>query len=243
MYDFYFMGQKIVNLAKNEYDEYELLLRSHSVSGFPEALYEEATNTEEHHRNYLNFLAQALPQILEMNPNSSFSFNLDQQELEYAGTYQLLNLIKPDLRDRLIIEITENPATDRKYEYSTAINVEAFKAIHELGYKIALDDMEQGNNSIGNFLLIKDYLTRIKWSLVHVRNILDDEQVTLMIQLLNTITIDNHLDLVIEGIEKEDLSDWLKNHNITIQQGYLFAKPSDILPIPLLIDEREKIID
>lgn len=122
MNDLYFMGQKIVNLLNSEDPEYELLLRSHSVHGFPEEKHISYMTSEEKHLEYLSFLEHELSHILELNPGQNFGLNLDQQELEYDATLDFLRKINPELRKNLTIEITELPPLKRYKYYPKAIN-------------------------------------------------------------------------------------------------------------------------
>lgn len=234
MNDFYFMGQKIVNLLNPEGPEYELLLRSHSIPGFPAEQYVAYMTSEELHLEYLSFLEHELNHILALNPGNKFGLNLDQQELEYDATLDFLKKINPEFRGNLTIEITELPPLKRHKSYPKSINVEVIKQINLLGYRVALDDITQGNNSIGNLLLVMPYIHQIKWSYVHVINRIPNESIEGIIQFLNKLSHQFDLELVIEGIEASEISDWLVKNNITNQQGYLFAKPAGVEPIKLI---------
>lgn len=234
MNDFYFMGQKIVNLLKYEDPEYELLLRSHSVPGFPEKEYVSYMVSEDKHLEYLYFLECELIRILELNPGQRFSLNLDQQELEYDATLEFLCKIDVKLRGNLTIEITELPPIKRHKNYPMTINVDVIRDINLLGYRVSLDDVTQGNNSIGNILLVMPYIHQIKWSYVHVLNRIPNASIEDLIQFLNKLSQQFDLELVIEGIEASEISDWLVKNNITNQQGFLFAKPAGVAPIKLI---------
>lgn len=234
MNDLYFVGQKIVNLMDKNKTEYELLLRSHSVPGFPAQKYAEYIQSEKKHNEYLEFLQDEVQQILEINPKQRFALNLDQQELEYEDTFKMLAAIDEKLRPRLMIEITELPPLEQKTKYDTAINIQAFERISNLGYQLSLDDVTQGNNSIGNLLYVVPYLKQMKWSYIHVINKATKEEVEYLIQLLNLIAQQYHLNLVIEGVEDREISEWLFDNNINNQQGYLFAKPAGVEPIALV---------
>ncbi|KRN74952.1 hypothetical protein IV73_GL000707 [Weissella kandleri] len=246
MNDFYFVAQKIVNLeVDGSSSEYELLLRSHQAPGFPQKQYLEMISNESAHKDYMEIVLQVLPQILKSNSDDIFSFNLDQQELEYEATFEMLEMlaqIEPNIHARLWIEITELPAQHRSNPYASGLNVEAFARLQEMGYQVAFDDVGQGNNSLGNMFLITQYIKRIKWSLVHVRKVLNKESLKLNLELLSIIAQNRHLDLVVEGIENQDTVDCLLKNQVCLQQGYHFDKPHEIAPIPLAIDEGKKIL-
>ncbi|MFL1696306.1 EAL domain-containing protein [Weissella kandleri] len=246
MNDFYFVAQKIVNLEiDGSSSEYELLLRSHQAPGFPQTQYLKMISDEKNHKDYMEIVLQVLPQILKANLDDIFSFNLDQQELEYEATFEMLEMlaqIVPNVHARLWIEITELPAQHRSKPYANGLNVEAFARLQDMGYQVAFDDFGQGNNSLGNMLLIVQYVKRIKWSLLHVRKLLNQDVLKLNLELLISITKNRHLDLVVEGVENQDIVDCLLQKQVCLQQGYHFEKPHEIAPMPLVIDESKKIL-
>ena len=133
--------------------------------------------------------------------------------------------------DQLTIEITEVPAVQRTGSYFSPLNVEAFKRISDLGFLIAIDDVGQGINSIGNMLQVQDYIYRIKFSILHFKNKVSEANLKQIIVLLGDICHDLGKEFVVEGIEEKGMAEWLEEHCSSLQQGYLYSKPQNIWPI------------
>lgn len=99
----YFQGQQIIALEGKTSKEYELLMRR-DIDGVARFPYQEFITTmtdHDQHKQYVTELAVILPRVLSHNPNYTFSFNLDYQELFYEETFTLFEQIDPALRSRL----------------------------------------------------------------------------------------------------------------------------------------------
>lgn len=229
MSDFYFVGQQIIDAKTHEVHDVELLLRYKKKAGFPEQEFHKLLNsTSTEYIAYLKDLDKELHHLKEEYPDYRFSLNFTQQELEFPETLAYLENVAEDMRNRILIEVTEEAPEKRFTDYPENINVSAFKRLHELGYKIALDDFMQGNNSIGNFMLVRPYISRIKWSFVNGGQNLNQQQIYWTIKLLRSLTVNEQISLVVEGVEEEMVSYWLLTMNVHNQQGFLFAKPEKL---------------
>ena len=229
MSDFYFVGQQIIDAKTHEVHDVELLLRYKKKAGFPEREFHKLLNsTSTEYIAYLKGLDKELHHLKEEYPDYRFSLNFTQQELEFPETLAYLENVAEDMRNRILIEVTEKAPEKRFTDYPENINVSAFKRLHELGYKIALDDFMQGNNSIGNFMLVRPYISRIKWSFVNGGQNLNQQQIYWTIKLLRSLTVNEQISLVVEGVEEEMVSYWLLTMNVHNQQGFLFAKPEKL---------------
>jgi len=220
--NFYFVGQPIRHLKNEQMVEFELLLRNNIVLGFPKDEYAWMTKSEKSHAKFLKYIVEDVCRILDSNPGMYFSLNLDQQEIEYETTFQIMEQISLKNRSRLILEITEIPTLRRYGQYGETINVSAFKRLKELGYRLALDDLTTGNNSLGNLEIIIQYLDRLKISYRHLEKMMTPDEIVLQIHLLQSIVGRHEMDLVVEGVETKSVSDNLETLGVTLQQGYLF---------------------
>lgn len=138
--------------------------------------------------------------------------------------------ISQENRSRLILEITEIPTLRRYGQYGETINVLAFKRLKKLGYRLALDDLTTGNNSLGNLEITIQYLDRLKISYRHLEKMMTPDEIVLQIHLLQSIVGRHDMDLVVEGVETESVSDNLQTLGVSLQQGFLFktnACPTD----------------
>ncbi len=85
-------------------------------------------------------------------------------------------------------------------QYYNNSMIEPIKQVHELGFRIAIDDVSSGMNSFNIVREYGEYIDRIKLSLLQLRNVSKDlVQETVM--LWRSMAIDNQIDLIIEGID------------------------------------------
>lgn len=224
--NFYFVGQKICHLKRLAFKEYELLLRHRKDTGFPNKKFSLLTCNSNQHAIYFESMVKTICLLLDKHPNTFFSFNLDQQELEYESTFLILSLIPFSKRNYILLEITEVAPMHRNRCYGESINKKAFQRLYELGFKLALDDVGMGNNSIGNLNIVVPYLSRLKVSYQSLKKNLTENEVILQINLINALAKRHKLELVMEGVETQDLSNRLLLRGIAIQQGFLFSLKS-----------------
>lgn len=227
-----FCGQSIVYPLSGEVESYELLLRSNMEGscGFPKEEYIECVTNQELHKKYIQWLEVTLKKIFERNIKVKYSLNLDHQELEYVETFDLLESLKK-YSNQLTIEVTEVPAIRRKGSYFNSFNIEAFKRINNMGFDIAIDDVGQGINSIGNLLQVKNYIYRIKFSILHFKGKISDDNLKQLIIVIGNLCRDLSKEFVVEGIEQEGTAHWVEKHNSSLQQGYLYSKPEEVFLI------------
>jgi EAL domain-containing protein (putative c-di-GMP-specific phosphodiesterase class I) len=118
----------------------------------------------------------------------------------------------------LVLELTE-----RELIEPTAITHQLFEQLHELGVMIAIDDFGTGHSSLGYLRQFNVDFLKIDQSFVAMigadalsRHILDT-----IIELCAKLD----LDIVAEGVETEEQSDYLTAHGVNFLQGYLFGRP------------------
>lgn len=113
--------------------------------------------------------------------------------------------------------------TERKLITPTEVTHALFDGLHELGVMIALDDFGTGQSSLAYLRQFKvDYL-KIDQSFVAMIGV---DALSLHI-LDSVIELSSKLGLqiVAEGVENETQRDYLAEHNVDFQQGYLYARP------------------
>lgn len=224
--NFKFYGQQIVDGATGKLDSYELLLRGGADDVFPSVEYGEYITDHETHIEYIEWLKGELLGILQRHPDVKMSFNLDHQELEYEETFDLLESLC-GYANQLIVEITEVSPVIRAEGYTgyfKLINVKAFRMIHAMGYQIALDDVTDGMNSIGNLIAVSEFVSRVKFSIVNFHDVISDETIKKLILFVDSFTNEYQKEFVVEGVEDEELAKWLRENTTSLQQGYLYSK-------------------
>jgi FOG: EAL domain len=215
-----------MNLERGEVNSYELLLRVQGGKGnyFPKNEYISCVVDPKLHKQYIKWLENYLIRLMSNTEDMVFSLNLDHQELEYSETIDLLEKYS-NYKKRLMIEVTEVAPINREGGYFSSINISAIQKIHNLGFRIALDDIGEGINSIGALYAIEDYVDRVKFSTLNFRKVLDDKQLKDLIILLSHSLKISGKEFVVEGVDDIIFSDWLQQEVKCLQQGYLFSIP------------------
>src|SRR5699024_3222568 len=118
MSDFYFVGQQIIDAKTHEVHDVELLLRYKKKAGFPEREFHKLLNsTSTEYIDYLKDLDKELHHLKEEYPDYRFSLNFTQQELEFPETLAYLENVAEDMRNRILIEVTEEAPEKRFTDY------------------------------------------------------------------------------------------------------------------------------
>ncbi|WP_335945721.1 EAL domain-containing protein [Pseudomonas sp. G166] len=118
----------------------------------------------------------------------------------------------------LVLELTE-----RELIEPTPVTHQLFEQLHALGVKIAIDDFGTGHSSLGYLRQFNVDFLKIDQSFVAMigadalsRHILDS-----IIELSGKLD----LEIVAEGVETVEQSDYLAAHGVNFLQGYLFGRP------------------
>jgi len=101
--------------------------------------------------------------------------------------------------------------------------------LREAGFSIALDDFGTGFSSLS--LLRKMPLDSIKIDKEFVAEILTNRTDAKIVQSMITLSRELELGIVAEGVENDDVKNWLEKHHCLVQQGFHFFKP--MLPAQL----------
>ncbi|MER2520217.1 MAG: GGDEF and EAL domain-containing protein [Bdellovibrionales bacterium] len=126
---------------------------------------------------------------------------------------------KPDVASRLIIEITETAAIVDVTETRRFVD-----SLRELGGRVALDDFGAGFTSIRHLRSLSLSIMKIDKDLLH--NILTNGEQQHLVRMLIELARGLGLKTVAEGVETEEVADWLRRENVDMMQGYYFGKPS-----------------
>ncbi|MBF8694548.1 EAL domain-containing protein [Pseudomonas fulva] len=124
----------------------------------------------------------------------------------------------PPGRVILTLELTE-----RKLLEPSPTTLELFEQLHEIGVMIALDDFGTGQSSLNYLRQFKvDYL-KIDQSFVAL--IGGDALSVAVLETIIELSVKLGLGIVAEGVETLVQRDYLEQHGVHFQQGYLYAKP------------------
>ena len=224
--------QPKINVDSNEIIGYEILLRNiDHPPYYPAAKMEKIYHNREKHSHFLVWLKKELTRVLVENPSNSLSINFSPRQLLYPETKQFFSEMRK-FCDQLIVEITEDPILLDITEKISGKSIEdsiiaALAFIKELGYNISLDDVGTGQNSFERALEYVPYLNQIKFSIVKcLKHNASLEMIDYFLKAWHQFARENHLEIVIEGIEDQETSKMLVEKGMLLQQGYYFGKPA-----------------
>ncbi|MCF6345517.1 MAG: bifunctional diguanylate cyclase/phosphodiesterase [Thiomicrorhabdus sp.] len=157
--------------------------------------------------------------------NTGVSINVSGKTLLTSNFVDLFEPFLPYLKDyKIVIEIIENTLIDHMEYAKTVLNT-----LRSQGFLIALDDFGSGYSSIR--YLAHMPVDIIKFDMSMTLALDADEKTKNIIRSTAKMVRDAGYDLVLEGVETEDMFEKAKQAGATHIQGYLLSKPTSILKI------------
>lgn len=159
-------------------------------------------------------------EALETDPKLVLAINISGLTASQKGWPNILREKfkgKAELARRLVVEITETAAILDTEETKCFIDV-----VHELGGKVALDDFGAGFTSIRYLRTLEVDTIKIDRELLSDVTNNSDQQV--MVRTLVALARGLGLGTVAEGVEKEEIAEWLRNAGVDEMQGWHFGK-------------------
>ncbi len=130
---------------------------------------------------------------------------------------------------QLEIEVTESEIMNDLDQTSKQLN-----ALHNLGISIALDDFGTGHSSL---VYLKNYpIDTIKIDKSFINNLCYDQSNQAITRAIIAIAQALEMDTLAEGVETQEQEAWLKSHQCSLIQGYLFARPMPVENISVLLN-------
>lgn len=126
---------------------------------------------------------------------------------------------RADVAKRMVIEITETAAVVDVGETRRFV-----ESMRELGGRVALDDFGAGSTSIRHLRTLSLSIMKIDKDLLH--NLITNAEQQHLVRMLIELARGLGLKTVAEGVETEDVADWLRREKVDMMQGYYFGKPS-----------------
>jgi blue light- and temperature-responsive anti-repressor len=202
--------QPIVNIIEKSVFSYEALRRKR---------FDDHPAT----RRYENIPQQALSLASELGIQTYLNINVSPTSLEGSK-----ELVKRTLdmatkhkigTQKLVIEITETEAVKNNERFKYL--VDDFRA---KGVKIAIDDFGAGYSGLN--LLANFQPDMVKLDMGLIRNIQSHGPRQSIVRAIHQVCFELGIDLIAEGVETLDEYRWLRDVEIELHQGYLFAKPA-----------------
>jgi len=128
---------------------------------------------------------------------------------------------RPDLRGRLIVELTETSVF-----YDIEESIQFMTHLNDLGCQISIDDFGAGYMSLMH--LKSDLVKVVKIDSQFVRNLNAESTNRNFIRAILALTQPLGIKCVAEGVEDIETATILAQENVDYLQGYYISKPSDI---------------
>lgn len=159
------------------------------------------------------FESQVIPK------ETGVSINVSGKTLLQPNFTSLFKPFLPYLADyKIVIEIVENTLIDHMEYAKTVLN-----ELREQGFLIALDDFGSGYSSIRYLAHMPVDIIKFDMSMTHALKA--DEKTRNIIQSTAEMVRRSGYDLVLEGVEDEDMLVRAKKAGATHIQGYLLGRP------------------
>lgn len=149
------------------------------------------------------------------------------------GATMFINLLPSDLLDpelvdpdaplnahasRVMLELTERATLGSVPNLGARV-----RALRELGFRLAIDDLGAGYSGLASITQLEPDVVKLDMSLV--RGIQQSEARQAVVRSMVDLCRSMHLDVIAEGIEEPAEADTLWSLGIENLQGYLFGRP------------------
>lgn len=224
---FYVEYQPIVTANTGKVVGAEALIRwaKEPYGVVPPGLFIEWMETESCMYDLGNFVLKTavreLHSVLKTNPDFFINVNVSVRQLERREFHEDLLKILEDEKfpaDHLCLELTER-CRDFPLDKLRA-DVEFFQS-H--GIRVAMDDY--GTGSASSSIVMNIPMDEIKIDMSFIRNIMDNPKNQDMVRSILYFARQSNMDTCLEGVETEELQNYLREFDATWFQGYYYAKP------------------
>jgi len=124
--------------------------------------------------------------------------------------------IKPE---NVVFELTERSAVTDFQEFERVLS-----HYRSQGYRIAIDDVGSGYNSLKTLIFLKPEFIKLDRSLI--QNIEESAASQQLVALINDYAVQSDTKIIAEGIERMEEVKYLQELGIDYAQGYVLGRPS-----------------
>ncbi len=166
-------------------------------------------------RKWIDAGKEPIPVSVNVSPVHFTNGDLVNEITEIVNNYRVpSNLIELEITESTFVEDKEN-----------VINI--IEKLHQLGYKIAMDDFGSGYSSLNMLNVLSIDVLKIDKDFL--RNTADSEKGKIVMR--NVITMAKELNMVVitEGVETKEQLDFLFETDCDKIQGYYYSKPLSII--------------
>jgi EAL domain-containing protein (putative c-di-GMP-specific phosphodiesterase class I) len=169
----------------------------------------------------LNDLGRAIrgrvAQVMSQNPSQTVFVNLHARDLMDETLY-LKDAPISHFAKNVVLELTERAALDEIENVPSRV-----KALRELGFRIAVDDLGAGYAGLASFAILKPDIVKLDISLV--RDVDKEPTKRKLIHSMTTLCREMGMQVISEGVETVAERDTLSELGCELLQGFLFARP------------------
>lgn len=211
-------SQPIVSWKQRKQVGREVLLRTdESTLADPMSLFEVAERLGRVHDVGRIVREQAAQKLSVHSDGITVFLNLHHQDLQDP---QLFDADAPlsQYSENVVLEITERESLETIPGARDRI-----KALREMGYRIALDDLGAGHNSLAAFSALEPDIAKLDMLLI--RGVTQKTTQLKVIKTMLELGRDLNISFISEGVETEEEREALLSVGCDLFQGYLFGRP------------------
>ncbi|MBR9971771.1 EAL domain-containing protein [Magnetospirillum sulfuroxidans] len=155
------------------------------------------------------------------NPGLRFAVNLSGRSLSHAPTARrLLSMVAacPDLRGRMLFELTESAAVDDL----PAVNA-ILQSLRKSGFAVCLDDFGAGSAAFHYLRALE--VDHVKIDGAYIKEVAGSDTPTPYLKAIAQLCADLKVGTIAEFVETAETANLLKLLKVRHAQGYLYGKP------------------
>jgi EAL domain-containing protein (putative c-di-GMP-specific phosphodiesterase class I) len=211
---------------------YECLLRGRQTDGqivSPDRLYSAARDVGQlsslDHISKITHIESAAQHGLSTNIFINFN-PAATRDLEICLDKTLQAVVASRIpSERFVFEVIESDKIDDSHGLQQVLS-----KYRQMGFRVALDDVGSGYNSLNSLTEIKPNFIKVDMQLIH--GVHNDPYKARVASKLLELAQDLGVSTVVEGVEEEAEWRWAADHGADFAQGFLFAHPAAIPPQP-----------
>lgn len=224
---FYVEYQPIVAAGTGTVDGAEALVRwrREPYGKIPPGMFIEWMETDPSMYDLGNFVLRTalteMGKLLTIKPDFFVNVNVSVRQLERPEFRRELLKILADTAfpaDHLCLELTERC---KDFPLDKLNQEVAF--FQSCGIRVAMDDY--GTGSASSSIIMNIPMDEIKLDMSFIRGIMDNPKNQAMVCAILHFAQKSNMKTCLEGVENEELQNFLRNYNATWFQGYYYAKP------------------
>lgn len=214
--------QPIINWKSRSVFAYEGLMRSTDTAlPHPGAILDAAERLERLDDVGLA-VRESMAALIPSIPTSEVFINLHSSDLLSDALYDTKSALSRHA-SRVVLELTERATLDDVPDCRDRV-----RALRQMGYRVAIDDLGAGYSGLSSFALLEPEFVKFDMSLV--RNVDREPVKQKLLRALTDLCRDMGIRVVAEGVETAEERDTLVALGCDLLQGFLFARPGPGFP-------------